>query len=204
MKEHLDGARLTQDAARKRVLELISNEDWLVGHAVYHDLAYLKISHPINKILDTSYIFHLKWAPARAFPLADVYEGQFGKVLVGHDSTYDALGCIELVVGLKGNQPGIAYMHELPPMAASTLFVNNIPSHTIEREITSLFRSEFQVRLLYPGFGRHHPSGVQYPLRFDEGKKTGTRALALTNPRSNPNYSGTNPLQALLTCIISL
>ena len=178
--EHLDAARLTQDAARECVLQLISKEDYLVGHAVYHDLSYLKIAHPISKIVDTAYLFHLDWAPARAFPLADVYESEVGKVLSGHDSACDAIGCLELVLHLtrKGYHPRSACMSELPPMAACTLFINGIPSQTKEGDIISLFRPKFSVRLIYPGFGRHCPSGLTNPLRFDEGKRTGaTRAL---------------------------
>lgn len=101
-KEDMDNATTTFDEARSKLLEVIAEEDILIGHSLDCDLRVLKIKHP--RVIDTALIYDSE--RGRSFKpglrtLASTYLGrkiQQGEVDgTGHSSVEDLLACLDLV-----------------------------------------------------------------------------------------------------------
>jgi RNA exonuclease 1 len=90
---------------QKRLLELISTKDILVGHSLESDLYALKIRHP--KIIDTSMIFHHPRGPPYKAGLKMLTSKYLKRDIQsgtnGHDSAEDANACLDLLAAKLGN-----------------------------------------------------------------------------------------------------
>lgn len=84
---------------QKKMLEIVSADDVLVGHSLESDLGVLRIRHP--KIIDTSILYHHPRGPrfksslkmlATKFLKRDIQTGHHG-----HDSAEDAIACLDLL-----------------------------------------------------------------------------------------------------------
>lgn len=100
--ECLDGVTTTLEDVQNQIIELISLEDYLIGHSLESDLNVMKVKHP--KIVDTSICFHhirgppskpgLRWLTSKHLA-RDIQLGEeSGK---GHSSVEDARACLDLV-----------------------------------------------------------------------------------------------------------
>lgn len=101
-KEDMDNATTTFEEARSKLLEIIAEEDILIGHSLDCDLKVLKIKHP--RVIDTALIYDS--SRGRSFKpglrsLAEMYLGrkiQQGEADgTGHSSVEDLLACLDLV-----------------------------------------------------------------------------------------------------------
>ncbi|KAA8916161.1 hypothetical protein TRICI_001652 [Trichomonascus ciferrii] len=90
---------------QKRLLELISTRDVLVGHSLESDLYALKLRHP--KIIDTSMIFHHPRGPPYKAGLKMLTSKYLKREIQsgtnGHDSAEDANACLDLLAAKLGN-----------------------------------------------------------------------------------------------------
>lgn len=98
--EKLSNVTKTFEEAQRDILNLVSEDDILIGHSFENDLNALKIRHP--KIVDTSVIYEHKAGPPFRPALRNLtstylnYNIQTGEK-VGHDSVEDAKACMDLV-----------------------------------------------------------------------------------------------------------
>ena len=178
--EQVMGAELTLVEVQERVRQLVSRDDWLVGHALHWDLQYIELQHPIKKVIDTDHLFRLPSIPGRSFPLRDVHETVLGQSIDAHDSVCDAEACLALLLDVADKQSAGArgpWLPNLPPVAGRTLYVGGIPLGAEADVVTSLLPADVPFRLLYPGLPPDVESDLD-PLRFDPGKQKGrTRVL---------------------------
>ncbi|KAI9229257.1 MAG: hypothetical protein DHS80DRAFT_22525 [Piptocephalis tieghemiana] len=108
--EMMVGITTTLEDVQRRLLDLISPRDVLVGHSLNSDLFALKLLHP--RVIDTSLLYHhskgppyrpsLKWLAHRHLSRDVQTSGD-----AGHDSLEDAQVCVDLVK--MKNQKGWAF-----------------------------------------------------------------------------------------------
>jgi len=98
-KEQLKDIRTTPDEARNTVLNILSPSDFLIGHDIQNDLCALRISH--SNCIDTSKIFpHRNGctnSPSLKYLASNYLKKHIQAGTGGHDSTEDALTCIQLL-----------------------------------------------------------------------------------------------------------
>lgn len=98
--EKLTSVTTTFEDVQREILNIISEDDVLVGHSLENDLNALKIRHP--KIVDTSVIYEHRAGPPFRPALRSLasthlnYNIQTGEK-VGHDPVEDAKACMDLV-----------------------------------------------------------------------------------------------------------
>jgi len=100
--EKLKNVTTTIHDIQKKILELVSSTDVLIGHSLQFDLNVMKIKH--NRIVDTSVIYeHVKGPPLK--PSLKWLASTFLKRVIqagesngdGHSSIEDATACLDLV-----------------------------------------------------------------------------------------------------------
>lgn len=114
-KEILEDVSTTADDVQKRILELVSSDDILIGHSLESDLNVMKIRHP--NIIDTSLIYDhsrgpplkpgLKWLAEKHLARLIQQGEQTGK---GHSSIEDLTACLDLVKMKLIEGPGFGKM----------------------------------------------------------------------------------------------
>lgn len=100
--ESLLGVTTTLEDVQNKILELVSADDYLVGHSLESDLNVMKVRHP--KIVDTSICFHhirgppskpgLRWLSTKHLARNIQLGEQSGE---GHSSVEDAKASLDLV-----------------------------------------------------------------------------------------------------------
>lgn len=97
--EMLTNVETTLEDVQKKILEIISSNDTLVGHSLESDLHILKVKHP--RIVDTSVCFdHPRGPPSKAslkMLMSTHLDTAIQKSFKGHDSVEDCISCMELV-----------------------------------------------------------------------------------------------------------
>lgn len=100
--ESLENVTTTAQDVQKRILELVSSSDILIGHSLESDLNVMKIRHP--NVVDTSIIYHhnrgpplrpgLRWLASQHLKRLIQQGEQTGE---GHSSVEDLRACLDLV-----------------------------------------------------------------------------------------------------------
>ncbi|ODV89149.1 hypothetical protein CANCADRAFT_29263 [Tortispora caseinolytica NRRL Y-17796] len=96
--EILEGATMTFEEAQSKVLNLVSANDFLVGHSLECDLNVLKIRHP--KVIDTAVRYHhargSHMKPSLKYLAEKFLNMTIQQDISGHDSIDDALAAVNL------------------------------------------------------------------------------------------------------------
>lgn len=100
--EMLENVTTTAQDVQKRILELVSSSDILIGHSLESDLNVMKIKHP--NVIDTAVIYHhnrgpplrpsLKWLASLHLDRL-IQQGE--RTGAGHSSVEDLRACLDLV-----------------------------------------------------------------------------------------------------------
>ncbi|CDR41802.1 CYFA0S08e00188g1_1 [Cyberlindnera fabianii] len=96
-REILEGVTTTLEDIQRKLLEIISTDDFLIGHSLENDLKVMRLRHP--NIIDTSVVFeHPRGPPfksslkylTRVYLQRSIQNGE-------HDSIEDSKACLDLV-----------------------------------------------------------------------------------------------------------
>lgn len=103
-RQDLDRATTTLAQVHRKLLELVAESSVLVGHSLEHDLTSLRLLH--GTVVDTSVVFGHPWGRPHKRALRSLARDHLGKTIqrgrgrtsgAGHDSTEDAVTCMELM-----------------------------------------------------------------------------------------------------------
>lgn len=173
----LEQATLSQQQVQQRVMELISPDDYLVGHGIHHDLNYLSIYHP--RLIDTACLYRYENLQ-KALSLQDIYELLFqeriySSTMSSHDSVADCQACLRIVLfELERREMGSIPPFKCPPLEKRcTLFLSSIPTNSTPEDVITLLPPHLasNARVWHPAL----PSSCG--IRFETGKMTGNARL---------------------------
>jgi len=149
-KEDLENVQFTIRHAQALVLELCHEETVIVGHAVHHDLAAIKLEHTC--VADSAFLFKSNEGENKICSLHDIAKAVLRKEMPSvHDSVNDAItafdcvnhyrekrGCVESIERSKRTE-------RTRQEHAIQLFVHRIPRSVDETHLSILFVSHADI-----------------------------------------------------------
>jgi RNA exonuclease 1 len=95
--ELLRNVTTTVDDIQKKILSIVSSDDYLIGHSLENDLQVMRLRHP--KIVDTALVFEHPRGPPFKSSLKYLTKQYLNRVIQEgeHDSVEDSKACLDLV-----------------------------------------------------------------------------------------------------------
>ncbi|KAI2513004.1 exonuclease [Fragilaria crotonensis] len=163
-KKHLENVEFTIQHAQAFLLALCSEETVILGHAVYNDLAAIRMEHQC--VVDSSYLFSVKDEPDANPGLKDITKALLSMDMPKtHDSVNDALmafRCLEVWLEKRGDvEPVERTKSTKNKLAPSQLFIHRVPKICQKNHLEIMFLNHTSIQ----------PTGIQdVEFNGDNGK----------------------------------
>lgn len=150
-KKHLENVEFTIRHAQEFLMALCSEETVILGHAVYNDLAAMRMEH--HCVVDSSFLFDVK-DEADANPgLKDITKALLSMDMPKtHDSVNDALmafRCLEVWLEKGGDVKPVERIRSTKnKLATSQLFVHRIPKICQKNHLETMFLNHTSIQPL--------------------------------------------------------
>jgi RNA exonuclease 1 len=148
-KKHLENVEFTIQHAQAFLVALCSEETVILGHAVYNDLAAMRMEH--HCVVDSSYLISVKDEPDANPGLKDITKALLSMDMPKtHDSVNDALmafRCLEVWLEKDGDvEPVERTKSTKNKLAPSQLFIHRVPKICQKSHLEIMFLNHTSIQ----------------------------------------------------------